>query len=151
MALLEDSMTSLKTLYCMTLHHFLPVGLIMLKGILLCCCLSSSRRGALMPSYMIKLTEMDEPITNIQDIQFLHGYYEPTLLILYEPLRTWPGWDMCDWFRLVESGWERLMLVETNCEICDWLQLDQVQTRLNLYPQTLWATMNMTRIFFGLG
>ncbi|XP_071482088.1 cleavage and polyadenylation specificity factor subunit 1-like [Diadema antillarum] len=53
--------------------------------------LGSSRRGALMPSYTIKLNEMDEPINNILDIQFLHGYYEPTLLILYEPLRTWAG------------------------------------------------------------
>nr|XP_054773203.1 cleavage and polyadenylation specificity factor subunit 1-like [Lytechinus pictus] len=52
---------------------------------------TSTRRGALMPSYVIRLNEMDDPICNILDVQFLHGYYEPTLLILYEPLRTWPG------------------------------------------------------------
>ena len=50
-----------------------------------------SSRSALMPSYMINLSEMDEKIMNVIDFKFLHGYYEPTLLILYEPLRTWPG------------------------------------------------------------
>ena len=50
-----------------------------------------SSRSALMPSYMINLTEMDEKIMNVVDYKFLFGYYEPTLLILYEPLRTWPG------------------------------------------------------------
>ncbi|KAI1285461.1 Cleavage and polyadenylation specificity factor subunit 1 [Halotydeus destructor] len=32
-----------------------------------------------------------EKICNILDMQFLDGYYEPTLLILFEPLRTWSG------------------------------------------------------------
>ncbi|XP_064466494.1 cleavage and polyadenylation specificity factor subunit 1-like [Ornithodoros turicata] len=41
--------------------------------------------------YPIVLNDFDEKINNIVDMQFLHGYYEPTLLILYEPLRTWPG------------------------------------------------------------
>ena len=30
------------------------------------------------------------------DIQFLHGYYEPTLFILYEPLPTWTGYISAD-------------------------------------------------------
>lgn len=38
------------------------------------------------------LKNLDEKIDNIIDIQFLYGYYEPTLLIVYEPVRTFPGW-----------------------------------------------------------
>lgn len=30
-------------------------------------------------------------ITNIKDMTFLHGYHEPTLLVLYEPMHTWVG------------------------------------------------------------
>jgi cleavage and polyadenylation specificity factor subunit 1 len=44
-----------------------------------------------MSSYVIDLSKLDEKIINIQDIQFLHGYYEPTIYILYEPLATWAG------------------------------------------------------------
>ncbi|KPJ17990.1 Cleavage and polyadenylation specificity factor subunit 1 [Papilio machaon] len=42
-------------------------------------------------SYVIVLKDLDEKIDNILDIQFLYGYYEPTLLLLYEPVRTFPG------------------------------------------------------------
>lgn len=45
----------------------------------------------ILASYIITLKDLDEKIDNIIDIQFLHGYYEPTLLILYEPVRTFPG------------------------------------------------------------
>jgi cleavage and polyadenylation specificity factor subunit 1 len=45
----------------------------------------------ILPSYLIVLKDLDEKIDNIIDIQFLQGYYEPTLLILYEPVRTFPG------------------------------------------------------------
>ncbi|XP_035792501.1 cleavage and polyadenylation specificity factor subunit 1-like [Anopheles albimanus] len=45
----------------------------------------------ILASYIIELKDLDEKIDNVIDVQFLHGYYEPTLLILYEPVRTFPG------------------------------------------------------------
>lgn len=45
----------------------------------------------ILASYIIELKDLDEKIDNVIDIEFLHGYYEPTLLILYEPVRTFPG------------------------------------------------------------
>ncbi|CAB3240456.1 unnamed protein product [Arctia plantaginis] len=48
-------------------------------------------RAPTLASYVIVLKDLDEKIDNILDIQFLHGYYEPTLLILYEPVRTFAG------------------------------------------------------------
>ena len=43
-----------------------------------------------MPSYTLDLTTVIQTHTvdNIIDIQFLHGYNQPTLLKMYEPLRT---------------------------------------------------------------
>ncbi|XP_045761794.1 cleavage and polyadenylation specificity factor subunit 1 isoform X1 [Maniola jurtina] len=48
-------------------------------------------RAPTLASYVIVLKELDEKIDNILDIQFLYGYYEPTLLLLYEPVRTFAG------------------------------------------------------------
>lgn len=42
-------------------------------------------------SYKINISEMDVRISNIIDMQFLYGYYEPTLLVLFEPIKTWSG------------------------------------------------------------
>lgn len=49
-------------------------------------------RAPTLASYVIILKDLDEKIDNILDIQFLHGYYEPTLLLLYEPVRTFAGY-----------------------------------------------------------
>ncbi|XP_030026309.2 cleavage and polyadenylation specificity factor subunit 1 [Manduca sexta] len=48
-------------------------------------------RAPTLASYVIVLKDLDDKIDNVLDIQFLHGYYEPTLLLLYEPVRTFPG------------------------------------------------------------
>lgn len=53
--------------------------------------ISNSSGASVMASYMIVLKDLDEKMDNVIDIQFLHGYYEPTVLILYEPVRTFPG------------------------------------------------------------
>lgn len=41
------------------------------------------------PSFLLDLRAMG--IINVKDFVFLQGYYEPTLLILYEPTQTWSG------------------------------------------------------------
>ncbi|XP_058806106.1 cleavage and polyadenylation specificity factor subunit 1 isoform X2 [Phymastichus coffea] len=51
----------------------------------------SSHKTPILSSYMIVLKTLEEKMDNIIDLQFLHGYYEPTLLILYEPVKTFPG------------------------------------------------------------
>lgn len=52
---------------------------------------ASNSKVPVLASYMIVLKELDEKMDNVIDVQFLHGYYEPTLLILYEPVKTFPG------------------------------------------------------------
>ena len=49
--------------------------------------------GRVMPSYTLDLAAVIQThaVDNIIDIQFLHGYNQPTLLILYEPLKTSAG------------------------------------------------------------
>jgi len=50
-----------------------------------------SVRYPIQNSYIIDMRSFDEKIINILDFQFLHGYYEPTVFILYEPYPTWAG------------------------------------------------------------
>ncbi|XP_046387222.1 cleavage and polyadenylation specificity factor subunit 1 isoform X1 [Ischnura elegans] len=52
---------------------------------------SSKANSVVLSSYLVVLKDLDEKMDNVIDVQFLHGYYEPTLLILYEPVRTFPG------------------------------------------------------------
>ncbi|XP_054164327.1 cleavage and polyadenylation specificity factor subunit 1-like [Oppia nitens] len=53
----------------------------------------TASKSPVMASYKLDLNseQYGEKVNNILDIQFLHNYYEPTLLILYEPVRTWAG------------------------------------------------------------
>eukprot|EP00092_Neocalanus_flemingeri_P020040 GFUD01021700.1.p1 GENE.GFUD01021700.1~~GFUD01021700.1.p1 ORF type:complete len:1406 (+),score=514.90 GFUD01021700.1:53-4270(+) len=55
--------------------------------------LALSNSSRVMPSYTLDLATVIQTHTvdNIIDIQFLHGYNQPTLLILYEPLKTYAG------------------------------------------------------------
>ncbi|XP_053401547.1 cleavage and polyadenylation specificity factor subunit 1-like [Mercenaria mercenaria] len=52
---------------------------------------STKARYPIQNSYIIDMRSFDEKIINILDFQFLHGYYEPTVFILYEPYPTWAG------------------------------------------------------------
>lgn len=53
----------------------------------------TSFKSPFLPSYKLDLSEetCGEKIDNIVDIQFLYNYYDPTLVILQEPTRTWSG------------------------------------------------------------
>ncbi|XP_069478054.1 cleavage and polyadenylation specificity factor subunit 1 isoform X2 [Ambystoma mexicanum] len=53
--------------------------------------MGENQRSSFLPSYIIDVRELDEKLLNIIDMKFLYGYYEPTLLILFEPNQTWPG------------------------------------------------------------
>jgi hypothetical protein len=41
-------------------------------------------------SFIVDLASVG--INNVKDFVFLHGYYEPTLMFLYEPVGTWVGY-----------------------------------------------------------
>lgn len=51
-----------------------------------------NNKSPILASYSIELKDLDEKMDNIIDFQFLHGYYEPTLLILFEPIKTFAGY-----------------------------------------------------------
>ncbi|XP_043282051.1 cleavage and polyadenylation specificity factor subunit 1 isoform X2 [Venturia canescens] len=53
--------------------------------------MTTHHKTPILSSYMIVLKTLEEKMDNIIDLQFLYGYYEPTLLILYEPVRTFAG------------------------------------------------------------
>ncbi|XP_078335129.1 cleavage and polyadenylation specificity factor subunit 1-like isoform X2 [Crassostrea virginica] len=53
--------------------------------------LAGVSKSPILSSYIIDLRNFDEKIINVKDFQFLHGYYEPTVFILFEPLQTWAG------------------------------------------------------------
>uniref|UniRef100_H2ZS88 Cleavage and polyadenylation specificity factor subunit 1 n=1 Tax=Latimeria chalumnae TaxID=7897 RepID=H2ZS88_LATCH len=53
--------------------------------------MGEGQKSSFLPSYIIDIRKLDEKLLNIIDMQFLYGYYEPTLLILFEPNQTWPG------------------------------------------------------------
>ena len=54
---------------------------------------AGTSKAPVLASYILDLAviQADNKVNNIIDIQFLHGYHQPTLLILYEPLKTCPG------------------------------------------------------------
>lgn len=52
---------------------------------------NSEERKVVLPSYMIDLRALDTPILNVADLTFLHGYQEPTIMILFEPVQTSSG------------------------------------------------------------
>ncbi|CAL8131581.1 unnamed protein product [Orchesella dallaii] len=53
--------------------------------------IASLNRIPQLRSYTVDLKNLDEKVDNVIDFKFLHGYYEPTLVFIYEPIRTYVG------------------------------------------------------------
>ena len=53
----------------------------------------SNSGSSILSSYTLDLDAVipDRSVENVIDVQFLHGYHQPTMLILYEPLQTFAG------------------------------------------------------------
>ena len=49
----------------------------------------SNSGSSILFSYTLNLDAVipDRSVENVVDVQFLHGYHQPTMLILYEPLQ----------------------------------------------------------------
>ncbi len=74
------------------------------------------QKSSFLPSYIIDVRELDEKLLNIIDMKFLHGYYEPTLLILFEPNQTWPGYDSSDYQHFITYAFS--LKHHTLCCLC---------------------------------
>lgn len=88
--------------------------------------LFSRPKSSFLPSYIIDVRELDEKLLNIIDMKFLHGYYEPTLLILFEPNQTWPGLVRTDSVlsgerkKKYENESPNICLVFCPSQVCIW-------------------------------
>ena len=45
-----------------------------------------------LPSFVVSAAQLDDAISHVLSLTFLHEYREPTLGILYSPRWTWTGW-----------------------------------------------------------
>ena len=45
----------------------------------------------ILPSFTVSLRHLSETVNNVKDVQFLCGYNNPTLFLLYEATPTWAG------------------------------------------------------------
>ena len=43
-------------------------------------------------SYTVDMKELDDGVDNVIDFKFLHGYNEPTIVFIYEPIKTYVGY-----------------------------------------------------------
>ncbi|CAG0879128.1 unnamed protein product [Cyprideis torosa] len=52
---------------------------------------AAASKGSHQPIYYVSLKSVDSKCDTVHDMKFLYGYYEPTLFILFEPLRSYAG------------------------------------------------------------
>ncbi len=101
---------------------------------------SSSSSSPVLPSYTLDLKSVitNNAVDNIVDLQFLHGYNQPTLLILYEPLKTFPGYEISpkifrkrNSFHVGKLSFRRIAVRKDTCRM-DVLTLD-VKERISAF------------------